>query len=134
VRISLSGSAAPADQIHDQVRGLVATGRLAADERLPSVRQLAKDLGVAPGTVAKAYRSLEAEGILVSRTGSGTRVSATASPSTRPVLEAARALAEAGAEDGTSLDETIRILRAVWPDGASAAGPQRAAAPERLQS
>ncbi|MEP7765163.1 GntR family transcriptional regulator [Sanguibacter sp. 25GB23B1] len=113
--ITLSGSAPPADQIHDQIRGLVSTGRLAADERLPSVRQLAKDLGVAPGTVGKAYRALEAEGLLVSRTGSGTRVSPTASTTTRPVLEAARNLAGASTRAGTSLDETIRILRAIWP-------------------
>src|SRR5690625_19518 len=45
------------------------------DERLPSVRQLASDLEVAPGTVAKAYRPLEAEGLVVSRVGSETRVS-----------------------------------------------------------
>ncbi len=113
--IVLSGSAPPADQIHDQIRGLVATGLLAADERLPSVRQLAKDLGVAPGTVAKAYRALEAAGFLISRTGSGTRVSPNASTTTRPVLEAARRLAGASTRDGTDLDDTIRILRAVWP-------------------
>ena len=113
--IVLSGSAPPTDQIHDQIRGLVATGRLAADERLPSVRQLAKDLGVAPGTVAKAYRALEAEGFLVTRTGSGTRVSPTASTTTRSVLEAARGLASASTHEGTGLDDTIRILRAIWP-------------------
>ncbi len=113
--ITLSGSAPPMDQIHDQIGGLVATGRLAADERLPSVRQLAKDLGVAPGTVAKAYRALEAEGFLISRTGSGTRVSPTASTTTRPVLEAARRLADASIHAGNGLDDTIRILRATWP-------------------
>lgn len=114
--ITLSGSAAPTDQIHDQIRGLVATGQLAANERLPSVRQLAKDLGVAPGTVAKAYRALEAKGFLVTRTGSGTRVSPTASPTTRPVLEAARHLVGASTRAGTDLDDTIRILRAIWPE------------------
>lgn len=113
--IALSGSAPPADQIHDQIHGLVATGRLAAEERLPSVRQLAKDLGVAPGTVAKAYRALESEGYLLTRTGSGTRVSPTASTTTKPVLEAARRLADASTRDGTCLDDTIRILRAIWP-------------------
>ena len=113
--ITLSGSAPPRDQIHDQIHGLVATGRLAANERLPSVRQLAKDLCVAPGTVAKAYRALEAEGFLVSRTGSGTRVSPTASTTAQPVLEAARRLAGASTRAGTSLDDTIRILRAIWP-------------------
>ncbi|MGO1383298.1 MAG: GntR family transcriptional regulator [Arachnia sp.] len=113
--ITLSGSAPPMDQIYDQIGGLIATGRLAADERLPSVRQLAKDLGVAPGTVAKAYRALEAEGFLISRTGSGTRVSPTASTTTRPVLEAARRLADASIHAGNGLDDTIRILRATWP-------------------
>lgn len=114
--ITLSGSAAPADQIHDQIHGLVATGRMAADERLPSVRQLAKDLGVAPGTVAKAYRGLEAEGLLVTRTGSGTRVSPTAATTTRPVLDAARDLADASIRAGTSIDDATRILRAIWSD------------------
>lgn len=114
--ITLSGSAAPADQIYDQIHGLVATGRMAADERLPSVRQLAKDLGVAPGTVAKAYRGLETEGLLVTRTGSGTRVSPTAAATTRPVLDAARHLADTSIRAGTSIDEAARILRAVWSD------------------
>ncbi|PFG34645.1 GntR family transcriptional regulator [Sanguibacter antarcticus] len=113
--ITLSGSAPPADQIHDQIHGLVSTGRLAADERLPSVRQLAKDLGVAPGTVGRAYRALEIEGVLVSRIGSGTRVGPTASTTTRPVLEAARVLVETSIQSGTSLDEAVRILRATWP-------------------
>ena len=59
----------PARQIHDQISGLITTGRLGRGERLPSVRQLAADLAVAPGTVAKAYRSLEADGLLVTRVG-----------------------------------------------------------------
>lgn len=114
--IRLSGSAPPTEQIRDQLRGLVASGRLAADERLPSVRQLAKDLDVAPGTVAKAYKALEAEGILTARTGGGTRVSRTATTTPRPVLEAARELADTATRGGTDLEDAIRIVRAVWPD------------------
>lgn len=114
--ITLSGSAPPADQIHDQIRGLVASGLLAADEGLPSVRQLAKDLGVAPGTVAKSYRVLENEGFLVTRIGSGTRVNPSASVTSRPVLEAARRLVHTSVRHGTSVDDTIRILRAIWSD------------------
>ncbi len=119
MNITLSGSAPPTDQIHDQIRGLVATGRLAAGERLPSVRQLAQDLGVAPGTVAKSYRALEAGGFVVSRAGSGTRVSPTASATPLPVMEAAQRLARASVNAGTDLDDTIRILRAVWPHQAA---------------
>lgn len=114
--ITLSGSAPPTEQIRDQIRGLVAAGRLAADERLPSVRQLAKDLGVAPGTVAKAYKALETEGHLTARTGGGTRVSRSATTTPLPVLVAARQLADTSTRAGTGLDDTIRILRAIWPE------------------
>lgn len=115
--IRLSGSEPPTNQIRDQISGLIASGRLAADDRLPSVRQLAKDLGVAPGTVAKAYRALETEGLLVTRTGGGTRVSAAATSTPRAVLEAARALAQAGKRAGVDEDGAVRVLRAIWPDG-----------------
>lgn len=113
--ISLTGSAPPTEQIRDQIRGLIASGRLAADERLPSVRQLAKDLGVAPGTVAKAYKALEAEGYVTTRTGGGTRVNRQAATIPRPVLEAARQLARTSTRSGTDVEDAIRILRAVWP-------------------
>lgn len=113
ITLSQSGGS-PADQVRDQIRGLITTGQLASGERLPSVRQLASDLGVAPGTVAKAYKALEAESILETRTGSGTRVGRTASASARAVVDAARRLAAASQNEGTDLDEAIRILRAIW--------------------
>ncbi|MDO8152170.1 GntR family transcriptional regulator [Isoptericola sp. b408] len=116
LRIALTGSAPPADQIRDQIRGLVTTGRLGAGERLPSVRQLSADLGVAAGTVAKAYRSLEADGVLASRIGSGTRVSTTAGAAPHAVVESAQGLARAGREAGVDVDEAVRVLRAVWGD------------------
>ncbi len=50
------------EQIRSQLRALVAMGRLAPGARLPSVRQLARDLGIAPNTVVRAYDELEAEG------------------------------------------------------------------------
>ncbi len=112
--IALSGSTPPTEQVRDQIRGLILSGQLAAGERLPSVRQLAKDLGLAPGTVAKAYKSLESEGFLTARTG-GTRVSHSATTTAQPVLAAARQLADTSTRSGTNLDEAIRILRAVWP-------------------
>ena len=104
----------PAEQIRDRITGLITTWALARGERLPSVRQLASDLQVAPGTVAKAYRALEAEGLVVSRAGSGTRVSEDASAVTPAVARAARRLAAAGLEDGMELEDVVRVLRAVW--------------------
>ena len=58
-------------QIVDQVKRDVALGRLAKEERLPTVRQLAQQLAINPNTIAKAYRQLEQEGIIVTRAGAG---------------------------------------------------------------
>lgn len=52
----------PYEQIRAQVAGAIAAGRLAPGAELPSVRQLARDLGVAPNTVARAYAELERDG------------------------------------------------------------------------
>lgn len=116
LRIRLGDSGSPAEQIHDQIRGLIAIGRLLPGERLPSVRQLASDLGVAPGTVAKAYRTLETDGCVISRAGAGTRVAASTNSTPRTVLQHARALAEASTREGVDFDEAVRTLRAMWDD------------------
>jgi GntR family transcriptional regulator len=58
-------------QITDQVKRDIALGRLAKEERLPTVRQLAQQLAINPNTIAKAYRQLEQEGIIVTRAGAG---------------------------------------------------------------
>jgi GntR family transcriptional regulator len=116
MRIELTGSTPPADQIADQLRGLIASGRLAAEDRLPSVRQLARDLSLAPGTVAKAYRTLEADGFLTATPGGSTRVSASAATTNRKVLDAARAYLRTCAEAEVTLDDAIRILRATEGD------------------
>lgn len=65
-------------QIVDQVRQSIATKQLQPGEHLPTVRQLAHSLNLNPGTVVKAYVELEREGLLVSRRGGGTVVSAAA--------------------------------------------------------
>ena len=67
-------------QLVQQIKYLIATGRLSTDEQLPSVRKLSQQLVVNPNTVARAYRELEQVGILVTRPGAGVFVSPTASP------------------------------------------------------
>ncbi len=52
----------PYEQIGTQIRALIASGQLLPGDRLPSVRQLAGDLAVAPNTVVRAYNELEHEG------------------------------------------------------------------------
>lgn len=83
VRIDADDPTPPYEQLRRQLAALVAAGALAPGARLPSVRQLAADLRLAPGTVARTYRELEAAGLLRSRRGAGTTV--TAPPSPRPV-------------------------------------------------
>lgn len=70
----------PYEQIRGQVARLIEAGRLAPGDRLPTVRQLAGDLRVAPGTVARAYKELEMAGLVETRRAAGTRVAQ------RPVL------------------------------------------------
>ncbi|MBO0832356.1 MAG: GntR family transcriptional regulator [Actinobacteria bacterium] len=62
LRIDLSRPVPPYEQLRAQIAGLIAAGELPSGSRLASVRQLAGDLGVAPGTVARAYSELEAAG------------------------------------------------------------------------
>ena len=70
-------------QIIDQVKNLVAAGRLKPGDEMPTIRALAQQLIINPNTVARAYRDLEAQGILLSRQGSGTVVADGGSPLAR---------------------------------------------------
>jgi GntR family transcriptional regulator / MocR family aminotransferase len=63
-----------ADQIAAELRTAIRSGRLVGGTRLPASRELASDLGMSRGVVVEAYEQLVAEGFLVSRQGSGTRV------------------------------------------------------------
>jgi GntR family transcriptional regulator len=63
-------------QIMDEIRRGIATGVYAADQPLPSIRQLAQDVRVHPNTVQQAYRELEREGVVYVQRGAGTFVSA----------------------------------------------------------
>jgi len=67
----------PYEQLRRQLTDLIRYGVLRPGERLPPLRQLAADLGLAVGTVARTYRELETAGLVVSRRGGGTRVAAT---------------------------------------------------------
>lgn len=70
------GEHPPFEQLKAQVIARIAAGELIAGTRLPAVRQLAADLGIAPNTVARAYRELEVDGFLETRGRNGTVVKA----------------------------------------------------------
>jgi GntR family transcriptional regulator / MocR family aminotransferase len=71
-------------QLSRALREAIRSGRLRAGERLPSTRELARSLGVSRGLVVDCFDQLHAEGYLVTRTGSATRVNPTAQTSPRP--------------------------------------------------
>jgi DNA-binding transcriptional regulator YhcF (GntR family) len=74
----------PYEQLRRQLADLIESGQLVEGERLPPLRQLAGDLGLALGTVARTYRELEAARLVRSRRGAGTRVAlSTLKPSAR---------------------------------------------------
>ena len=70
-------------QIINQIKYLVASGRLISGEQLPPVRKLAEDLTVNPNTVARAYRELEQAGVVTAQRGAGVFISGNGSPLAR---------------------------------------------------
>lgn len=64
----------PYEQLRQQIATMITQGTLEPATRLPPIRQLAADLDLAPGTVARAYRELEGDGLVVARGRRGTRV------------------------------------------------------------
>ncbi|MBN1901727.1 GntR family transcriptional regulator [Candidatus Sumerlaeota bacterium] len=80
IRISLQGGVPVYLQIANQIKYLAASRRFLPGDQLPSVRKLAEELVINPNTVARAYRELENEGVLVTRRGAGVYVSEGGSP------------------------------------------------------
>lgn len=59
------------EQLVDNIKNLILTGELQPDDKLPSVRSLAKELGINPNTIQKAYSELERQGVIMSLQGRG---------------------------------------------------------------
>lgn len=74
LRVVTTDPTPPFEQLRRQLAELISAGVLAPGDRLPPLRQLAADLGLAVGTVARTYRELETAGLVRSRRGGGTRV------------------------------------------------------------
>jgi len=123
IEIDPRSAVPPYAQIVEQVRALVHAGVLAPGARLPAIRQLANDLGLATGTVARAYRELEAGGVAAARGRHGTTVANPGTVLSGPpvaILPAARRFAETSRGAGANLDEAITALRAAYASGQQA--------------
>ncbi len=106
----------PFEQVRRQIADLITAGVLAPGLRLPPVRQLAGDLSLAVGTVARAYQELEGASLVVTHRGGGTTVAASAELTAegRATVLAARAdeYVAAARRLGTSDDEAVAAVRA----------------------
>ncbi|MFA6240783.1 MAG: GntR family transcriptional regulator [Candidatus Hydrogenedentales bacterium] len=112
-------------QLVQQIKHLVATGRLKPDSELPPVRTLAQQLVLNPNTVVRAYRELEVAGLIYKKRGAGTYVANGATPFTddecRKILkQRTEALLVEGRHLGYGLEQLIELMRAC--DGALKAG------------
>jgi DNA-binding transcriptional regulator YhcF (GntR family) len=108
----------PYEQLRQQITALVRAGVLAPGARLPAIRQLANDLGLAGGTVARAYRELETEGLVSTHGRHGTVVAAgaghAATPTSASLLRSARRFATEARKVGAGLDDAMAALRAAY--------------------
>jgi GntR family transcriptional regulator len=121
-----SSAVPPYEQIRSQLENLVQSRQLPRGTVLPTIRQLAHDLGLAPGTVARAYRELEQVDLVESRRRAGTVVlGPTTVRAPAPVREerlslAARDLVAAARSLGVDLEAAQEALRRQWSIGTDA--------------
>jgi DNA-binding transcriptional regulator YhcF (GntR family) len=109
------GITPPYEQVRAQIEGLIRSGELARGTRLPTVRQLSLDLGLAVNTVARAYKELEADRLVETRGRNGTFVLASRSQvDDEATHRAAVAFARTAHQAGLSLAEATEILRRAW--------------------
>ncbi|GAA2574609.1 GntR family transcriptional regulator [Microbacterium binotii] len=107
----------PYAQLRSQVVSAISAGSLAPGAKLPTVRALADELGVAPGTVARAYKELEADGVIETRGRAGTFVSFAEDPLRSQAQRAAVAytatVRSLGIDDGEAVRLVTDALRAM---------------------
>lgn len=115
----------PYEQLRRQIAAMVTLGSLRPGTRLPSIRQLAADLDVAPGTIARTYRELKRDGFVDQRGRHGTTV--TRPPTTDPsqerharLAQAARDFAAVAGEIGHDVDDAIVQVRVAFDELSSA--------------
>ncbi|HEY7263195.1 MAG TPA: GntR family transcriptional regulator [Trebonia sp.] len=116
-------STPPYEQVRSQIAAAIESGRLRTATRLPTVRGLAGDLGIAVNTVARAYRELELAGLVETRGRHGTFVAGPLSQTRRLAVEAAHGFLQRMRELGFDHAEAIAVVRheaetAIEPGGA----------------
>lgn len=114
--IDASSAAPPYEQLHSAVVDAVREGRLAPGAKLPTVRGLADELGLAVNTVAKAYKALEADGVIEGRGRNGTFVAEHGDPAERALQSAAADYAALARRLGVEASAAAAIVRTALGD------------------
>lgn len=103
-----------AEQIADHFRGLILAGHAGAGDRLPTVRQTARDLDVALGTAAKAYKALETEGLVTTRGAAGTRVAEQPAVLPGALISKLREAVSVAKGSGVAQSHALHAFQAIW--------------------
>ena len=107
-------AAVPAyEQLRMQIAGHIRLGNLRPGDKLPSVRQLANDLGIAPGTAAKAYSLLEQGHLVELSHGRAARVKSPQQPNDE-VMQALKNLVAASKRNSIDLGVTLETITTLW--------------------
>ncbi|WP_372729293.1 GntR family transcriptional regulator [Nocardioides sp.] len=104
----------PYEQLRVQIARRVADGELPAGTRLPTVRALAGELHLAVNTVARVYRELEADGVVVTEGRRGTFVAMSTSGGSAEAADAAAAYVREARRLGLGLTEATGLVERVW--------------------
>lgn len=110
----------PFEQLRAQLARQIQEHTLVVGTRLPTIRRLAADLGLAVNTVGRAYRELEEAGLIETRGAAGSFVSAAGEKGRERARRAAAEYAAVIASMGIDTDEAIRIVRAALTNGIAA--------------
>ncbi|MGN2635919.1 GntR family transcriptional regulator [Nocardia takedensis] len=118
VTINHESQIPPYEQLRQGIIARVRAGELTAGTKIPTVRALAADLGLAPNTVARAYRELEADGVLETRGRQGTFIASSGDPTVdaagRAATDYVAAIRRLGLDDATArryLEAALRAAR-----------------------
>ncbi len=111
--VDVTSAEPPFEQVRRQIASGAASGTLSPGHRLPTVRQLATDLGLAANTVARAYRELEGDGVIETHGRKGTFIASSRLGRSEADDAAASYVLDARTS-GLSRDEAIRLVEKHW--------------------
>ncbi len=120
LNIRLEGKLPIYEQLYNGIARLVSSGELVPDEKLPAVREVAKQFGINPNTVQKAYAQLEQSGLIYSIPAKGSYVSPEKAAADAVKGEALRKTEQelrCACRAGIGLDEIISLAESIWSEG-----------------